>query len=42
MAGDVDLALGPIAATHGGMDSAGAKRYLADLAKQGRYQRDVY
>jgi sulfite reductase (NADPH) flavoprotein alpha-component len=42
MAGDVDLALRQVAATHGGMDAAGAKRYLADLAKQGRYQRDVY
>ena len=42
MAGDVDSALRQIAASEGGMDVAGAKRYLADLAKQGRYQRDVY
>ena len=42
MAGDVDLALQQIAATQGGMDAAAAKRYLADLARAGRYQRDVY
>ena len=42
MAGDVDLALKQIACSQGGMDSAGAKRYFADLAKAGRYQRDVY
>lgn len=42
MAGDVDLALQRIAATAGGMDAAAAKRYLAELARAGRYQRDVY
>ena len=42
MAGDVDLALKQIAATEGGMDAAAAKRYFAELAKSGRYQRDVY
>jgi sulfite reductase (NADPH) flavoprotein alpha-component len=42
MAGDVDYALQQIAAAEGGMDSAAAKRYVADLAKAGRYQRDVY
>ncbi|HLX23365.1 MAG TPA: sulfite reductase subunit alpha [Usitatibacter sp.] len=42
MAGDVDVALKQVAATEGGMDAAGAKRYFADLAKAGRYQRDVY
>jgi sulfite reductase (NADPH) flavoprotein alpha-component len=42
MAGDVDLALQQIAITEGGMDAAAAKRYLADLARDGRYQRDVY
>jgi sulfite reductase (NADPH) flavoprotein alpha-component len=42
MAGDVDLALQQIAITQGGMDAAAAKRYLADLAREGRYQRDVY
>ena len=42
MAGDVDLALKQIAANEGGMDAAGAKKYFADLARAGRYQRDVY
>ena len=42
MAGDVELALQQIAAAQGGMDAASAKRWLADLAKAGRYQRDVY
>ena len=42
MAGDVDLALKQVAATEGGMDAAGAKRYFAAMAKAGRYQRDVY
>jgi len=42
MAGDVDLALQQIAVTQGGMDVATAKRYVADLAREGRYQRDVY
>ena len=42
MAGDVDLALQQIAVTQGGMDAAAAKRYLAELARDGRYQRDVY
>ena len=42
MAGDVDLALKEIAAKEGGMDAAAAKRYFAELAKAGRYQRDVY
>ncbi|HEY2628649.1 MAG TPA: sulfite reductase subunit alpha [Usitatibacter sp.] len=42
MAGDVDVALKQIAAAEGGMDAAGAKRYFVDLAKAGRYQRDVY
>lgn len=42
MAGDVDLALQQIAATQGGMDATAAKRYLGDLARDGRYQRDVY
>ncbi len=42
MAGDVDLALQQIAVTQGGMDGVAAKRYLADLAREGRYQRDVY
>ena len=42
MAGDVNLALHQIAVTRGGMDSAAATRYLAELARAGRYQRDVY
>ena len=42
MAGDVDLALQQIAVTQGGMDSAAAKRFLADLTRDRRYQRDVY
>ena len=42
MAGDVDLALQQIAITQGAMDAASAKHYLADLARAGRYQRDVY
>ena len=42
MAGDVDLALQRILATEGGMDAAAAKRHLAELARAGRYQRDVY
>jgi len=42
MAGDVDLALQQIAVTQGRMDAASAKRYFADLARDCRYQRDVY
>jgi sulfite reductase (NADPH) flavoprotein alpha-component len=42
MAGDVELALQQIAVTQGGMDAAAAKRYLGELARAGRYQRDVY
>jgi sulfite reductase (NADPH) flavoprotein alpha-component len=42
MASDVDKALREIAARHGGMDEAGAKAWLKQLADVGRYQRDVY
>jgi sulfite reductase (NADPH) flavoprotein alpha-component len=42
MAGDVDIALKQIAADQGGMDAPAAKRYFAELAHLGRYQRDVY
>jgi len=42
MAADVDAALAGIVAGQGGMDASTAKRYLAELAKSGRYQRDVY
>lgn len=42
MAGDVELALQQIAVIQGGMDAAAAKQYIAELAHDGRYQRDVY
>ena len=42
MAADVDKALRDIVMVHGGHDEASAKAYLAGLAKQQRYQRDVY
>ena len=42
MAKDVDAALREVAVTQGGMDAAGAKVWLAGLAKANRYQRDVY
>jgi sulfite reductase (NADPH) flavoprotein alpha-component len=42
MAGDVDHALRQIAVEQGGMDAAAAKRFVQDLARTGRYQRDVY
>jgi sulfite reductase (NADPH) flavoprotein alpha-component len=42
MAGDVDLTLQQIVVTQGGMDSTAAKRYLTELSRAGRYQRDVY
>ena len=42
MAGDVDLALRQVAVAEGGMDSAAARRFIGDLAKSGRYQRDGY
>lgn len=42
MARDVDLALRRIAATQGGLDEAQARDWIAALARQGRYQRDVY
>ena len=42
MARDVDMALNFIVAKQGGMDGGKAKAYLADLAKSGRYRRDVY
>jgi sulfite reductase (NADPH) flavoprotein alpha-component len=42
MAGDVDLALQQMEVTRGGMDAAAAKRYLGDLARESRYQRDAY
>jgi sulfite reductase (NADPH) flavoprotein alpha-component len=42
MAGDVDLALHQIASSEGRMDATAAKRFFEDLARDGRYQRDVY
>ncbi|MDP2332457.1 MAG: sulfite reductase subunit alpha [Reyranella sp.] len=42
MAKDVEDTLLQIAARHGGKSAAEAKAWLDDLAKAGRYQRDVY
>lgn len=42
MAADVDKALAAIVAEHGGRSADASRAYLADLAKAGRYQRDVY
>jgi sulfite reductase (NADPH) flavoprotein alpha-component len=42
MATDVDNALKTIVATQGNMSPDDAKKYVADLSKNKRYQRDVY
>jgi sulfite reductase (NADPH) flavoprotein alpha-component len=42
MANDVDAALRQIAQEQGGMSAEEAAAYVAKLAKDGRYQRDVY
>jgi sulfite reductase (NADPH) flavoprotein alpha-component len=42
MARDVDAALAHIIAKQGGMGLGEAKSHLAELARSGRYQRDVY
>ena len=42
MAADVDQALKQIVAVQGKMTAEQAKAFVADLAKAGRYQRDVY
>jgi sulfite reductase (NADPH) flavoprotein alpha-component len=42
MANDVDAALRQIAQEQGGMSAEDAAAYVAKLAKDGRYQRDVY
>ena len=42
MARDVDTALRSIAASHGGLTEAQARDWIVALARQGRYQRDVY
>ncbi len=42
MARDVDTALTFLIAKHGRMELPAAKAFLANLAREGRYQRDVY
>jgi sulfite reductase alpha subunit-like flavoprotein len=42
MARDVDAALAAIIARQGGMGPGAAKAYLAAMAREQRYQRDVY
>ena len=42
MAKDVDAALRKIAMTEGKLDEAQSRDWMAALARQGRYQRDVY
>lgn len=42
MAPSVDQALTDIVREHGGTDEPGARQYLRKLARDGRYQRDVY
>ncbi len=42
MAKDVDMALRSIAMSQGGLDEAQARDWIVSLARQGRYQRDVY
>jgi len=42
MARDVDRGLAYIIAKEGGLDAGAAKAYLARLAREGRYLRDVY
>jgi sulfite reductase (NADPH) flavoprotein alpha-component len=42
MAKDVDIALRDIARGQGGMDADQARDWIVALARQGRYQRDVY
>jgi sulfite reductase (NADPH) flavoprotein alpha-component len=42
MARDVDTALTFLIAKHGGMEMSAAKAHLAAMAREGRYQRDVY
>jgi len=42
MAADVDRTLREVVAAQGGMGEAAAKSWLGDLARAGRYQRDVY
>ncbi|GGF45907.1 sulfite reductase [Azorhizobium oxalatiphilum] len=42
MAKDVENAIADVAAAHGGRDAEGAKRFVAELKANGRYQADVY
>ncbi|MBY0329999.1 MAG: sulfite reductase subunit alpha [Acetobacteraceae bacterium] len=42
MAKDVDAALRGVAQSQGGMSADGARDWMVALARQGRYQRDVY
>ncbi|QJP70761.1 bifunctional nitrate reductase/sulfite reductase flavoprotein subunit alpha [Burkholderia glumae] len=42
MARDVDAALKAVVAEHGGMDEASAAEYVARMARERRYLRDVY
>jgi sulfite reductase (NADPH) flavoprotein alpha-component len=42
MARHVDRSLAYIIGKEGGMDMTSAKAYLAGLAREGRYARDVY
>lgn len=42
MAADVEHALAEVVATHGGMTKEDAARYLKEMTRAGRYQRDVY
>ena len=42
MAKDVDAALRQVAMQEGAMDADAARNWIVSLAKQGRYQRDVY
>jgi sulfite reductase (NADPH) flavoprotein alpha-component len=42
MARDVDAALRHVAGSQGGLDNEAASNWIASLARQGRYLRDVY
>jgi sulfite reductase (NADPH) flavoprotein alpha-component len=42
MASDVDKALRQIIVAEGGMSAAHADKYVSEMVRSGRYQRDVY
>jgi sulfite reductase (NADPH) flavoprotein alpha-component len=42
MAPDVDATLRHVAVTEGGLSESGAKEWIVNLARQGRYKRDIY